>query len=266
MTKTSETSNFDLERLLTARVLDVATTRLIGVPFSSPLLDSRDTSISFPSVESEKAVETINIVPSAGISLPVTHESEKAVEAVNIDSEAGINIHITHESQLRQDINSSNENGGKSNHHIQEVAVRSTEDLNRKIIDPPYFKASTSEEVGELIVRVLERYRITSRKDDVHTWAARPLFLDSVTRSVDEHADICMALPAFPFKSPNKHTKVLGALPDHGEQVALLHLDGMCRAIGDVYKGGAKLYIVSDGLMYNVSITLFSVTHVWIFD
>lgn len=60
-----------------------------------------------------------------------------------------------------------------------------------------------------------------------------------------------MALPAFPFKSPNGDVKVLGVLPDKAEDVALAHLNGLCAAIGDIYPPGAILTIVSDGLVYN---------------
>ena len=234
MTQTSETSKFVLERLLIPRILDVATTGSIGVPLSSPVLDSINTGIVSPAAQSEQAGKSIDIVPDAKSDVPIDHQP-----------------------QMSQNAFPSNQDGGKPGLTTKETLVIPIEDLKQTIIYPPPFKVSTSEEVGELIVRVLERYRLRPRKDDSHTWAARSLFLDNVTHSVEHCTEIRMALPAFPFKSPNKITKVLGALPDHGEQVALLHLDGMCHAISDIYKGGAKLYIVSDGLIYNVSITLF---------
>ncbi|EHA26253.1 hypothetical protein ASPNIDRAFT_46788 [Aspergillus niger ATCC 1015] len=62
---------------------------------------------------------------------------------------------------------------------------------------------------------------------------------------------IRMILPAFPFKSPNRGNKTLGSLPDKGEEICLAHLNGLCAAISDVYEYGAKLTIVSDGLVYN---------------
>jgi len=113
--------------------------------------------------------------------------------------------------------------------------------------------AESPAEVAEKIVRILERHRMTARDDSSSSWSARSLFINSAMRSIEQQSEIRLSLPAFPFKSPNKVSKVLGSLPDCGEEIALLHLDAMCRAIGDVYKHGAKLYIVSDGLMYNVS-------------
>ncbi|KAI4238397.1 MAG: hypothetical protein LQ349_001144 [Xanthoria aureola] len=78
-----------------------------------------------------------------------------------------------------------------------------------------------------------------------------PKFLAQIERCIARDEPVCMVLPAFPFKSVNKTTKVLGSLPDKGEEVALRHLDHMCQAIREVYKYGARVYIVSDGLVYN---------------
>ena len=108
-------------------------------------------------------------------------------------------------------------------------------------------------EVANKIVRILERYRMAPRDNCSSQWAARSLFIEKTVHYIEQRSEIRMSLPAFPFKSPNKTSKVLGSLPDFGEEIALLHLNGMCQAIGDVYEHGAKLYIVSDGLMYNVS-------------
>lgn len=108
-------------------------------------------------------------------------------------------------------------------------------------------------EAAEKIVRILERYRMAPKENGSSHWAARSLFIEKVILSIEQQSEIRMSLPAFPFKSPNKVTKVLGSLPDCGEEIALLHLNAMCQSIGDVYEHGAKLYIVSDGLMYSVS-------------
>lgn len=76
-------------------------------------------------------------------------------------------------------------------------------------------------------------------------------FLGLIYRAVKNKEPVRMALPAFPFKSPNNILKVLGTLPDKAEDVALAHLNGMCAAIRDIYPPGAVLTIISDGLVYN---------------
>ena len=119
----------------------------------------------------------------------------------------------------------------------------------------PYSKEKprnkTIKEISEDVVCVLERYRLPHHSDVSKTWGAKKKFLVQVEKFVSNNEAVCMVLPAFPFKSPNKKTKVLGDLPDKGEEIALQHLDGLCKAIQDVYPGGAKVFIVSDGLMYN---------------
>ena len=119
----------------------------------------------------------------------------------------------------------------------------------------PYSKEKprdkTIKEISEDVVCVLERYRLPHHTDVSKTWGAKKKFLVQVQNFVFNNEAVCMVLPAFPFKSPNKKTKVLGDLPDKGEEVALQHLDGLCKAIQDVYPAGAKVSIVSDGLMYN---------------
>jgi L-tyrosine isonitrile synthase len=60
---------------------------------------------------------------------------------------------------------------------------------------------------------------------------------------------IQFVLPAFPAKSPNLH-KVLGAMPDLGEELALRHLQQICTDIAEIYSPGASLRICSDGHVF----------------
>jgi hypothetical protein len=55
----------------------------------------------------------------------------------------------------------------------------------------------------------------------------------------------------FHKESPNNKTKVLGILPDLGEELALKRLDGIASAIDAIYEHGAEIHITSDGLVYN---------------
>ncbi|KAF5021531.1 hypothetical protein F66182_6413 [Fusarium sp. NRRL 66182] len=73
---------------------------------------------------------------------------------------------------------------------------------------------------------------------------------------VKEDKPIEMCIPAFPFKSPNTDVKVLGRLPDKAEEYALARLNGLCAGIQDIYSPGAKLVIVSDGIVYNADVIL----------
>lgn len=96
------------------------------------------------------------------------------------------------------------------------------------------------------IIRILRSYSPAS--SGTPAWQGT---LEASIRSlVENNEPIHLILPAFPFKSPNRKDKVLGALPDMGEEIALARLDGLCTQINEVYPG-TTLSIISDGLVYN---------------
>ncbi|KAJ5626626.1 hypothetical protein N7528_004053 [Penicillium herquei] len=100
------------------------------------------------------------------------------------------------------------------------------------------------------ILKVIESYGVDYEKSGA-SWKGLESFVPTVMAQVEKQEPIRMILPAFPFKSPNSRDKVLGVLPDFGEELALAHLNGLCENIAQVYKPGADVYISSDGLVYN---------------
>ncbi|KAF2420724.1 P-loop containing nucleoside triphosphate hydrolase protein [Tothia fuscella] len=81
--------------------------------------------------------------------------------------------------------------------------------------------------------------------------AGRPKFISVINKFVRAGVRVDMSLPAFPFKSANKVYKALGTLPDKAEEIALARLHNMCRRIENIYAPGAKVILISDGLVYN---------------
>ncbi|KAL9946834.1 dityrosine synthesis enzyme [Verticillium nonalfalfae] len=107
-------------------------------------------------------------------------------------------------------------------------------------------------ETAAKVLDVICQYRLRrAEHSEVPDIEGRLGFLSMVYGHVRANSPILMCLPAFPFKSPNSRDKVLGRLPDKAEEFALAHLNGLCAAVGDIYAPGAKLTIVSDGLVYN---------------
>ncbi|GAB1334053.1 isocyanide synthase family protein [Streptomyces sp. E-15] len=70
-----------------------------------------------------------------------------------------------------------------------------------------------------------------------------------IERFVERREPIQFVIPAFPAKSPNR-SKVLGALPDLGEKLALGFLQSLCDYIGHFYEPGARITICSDGHVF----------------
>jgi len=107
-------------------------------------------------------------------------------------------------------------------------------------------------ETSNTILDIIFEYALNKFNDTMERLAAdRSKFLSVIDQFVIAEAQIELCLPAFPFKSANKVYKVLGILPDKAEELALQRLNTMCIRIGDVYAPGAKLTIISDGLVYN---------------
>lgn len=107
-----------------------------------------------------------------------------------------------------------------------------------------------SDLVASQILNIIQRYgnNIAAEGD---AWPGRTKFMPMVEAFVSKCEPVLMVLPAFPFKSPNRKAKTLGALPDLGEEYALMHLNGLCESIEEIYEHGANVVIASDGLVYN---------------
>lgn len=114
--------------------------------------------------------------------------------------------------------------------------------------------AMEATEISNKILEIIFEYALNKFSDTQEQLAAgRPKFLSVIDQFVTVGTQVEMCLPAFPFKSANKVYKVFGVLPDKAEELALGRLDSMCMRIGEVYSPGARLTIVSDGLVYNGS-------------
>lgn len=100
------------------------------------------------------------------------------------------------------------------------------------------------------ILNIIQRYGQNSNSQGI-PWAGKAKFMPFVEEYVINQKPIRCVLPAFPFKSPNRKDKVIGVMPDLGEELALMHLNGLCESIAEIYEPGATVTITSDGLVYN---------------
>ncbi|KAG8909149.1 hypothetical protein FRC02_007969 [Tulasnella sp. 418] len=105
-------------------------------------------------------------------------------------------------------------------------------------------------DVAEAIVRVISSYLYLDGPEDQFHVSGRGHLKALVARYIEKNAVIELVLPAFPDKSPSR-AKVLGTLPDMAEEVMLRRLEDLCKSIEDLYKKGAVLHIVSDGIVYS---------------
>ena len=107
-------------------------------------------------------------------------------------------------------------------------------------------------ETSSKILAIIFEYALNKFDETLEQLAAgTPKFLAVIDQFVMAGKRVDMCLPAFPFKSANKVYKVFGILPDKAEELALERLNNMCIRIGKIYTPGARLTIISDGLVYN---------------
>ncbi|KAF4761155.1 hypothetical protein HAV15_007315 [Penicillium sp. str.  len=115
---------------------------------------------------------------------------------------------------------------------------------------------------AEEIMNIVERYGSHECTTAVGEWLGRSSFTPRVQTYIAANRAIPMVLPAFPMKSNNRMDKVLGALPDLGDELGLARLVNLCRDIKAVYPPGAVVVVVTDGICYN-DLTGISDEEVW---
>ncbi|KAF1844291.1 uncharacterized protein K460DRAFT_245726, partial [Cucurbitaria berberidis CBS 394.84] len=105
------------------------------------------------------------------------------------------------------------------------------------------------------VLNVMERYGkhidSTPNPTGKTTWIGKAHFLPHVYNFVRQRKPVLMTLPAFPCKSANRQNKVLGHLPDLGEELGLRRLHEMASDIGKVYAPGAFINIATDGVLFS---------------
>ncbi|KAJ5964567.1 uncharacterized protein N7479_004443 [Penicillium vulpinum] len=112
------------------------------------------------------------------------------------------------------------------------------------------------------ILDIVERYGSHECTTAAGEWLGRSSFMPHVQTHIAANKAISMVLPAFPMKSNNRMDKVLGALPDLGDELGLARLVNLCRDIKVIYPPGGVVVIVTDGVCYN-DLTGISDEEVW---
>jgi len=115
-------------------------------------------------------------------------------------------------------------------------------------IQMPYIDVKSA---SNTIVKIFEEMLQFRKKEDLWPTIGRAKFFNGVKFFVERSLPVEFILPAFPFKSLNTEYKVLGKLPDKGEELAMQTLMGLCLAIERVYAPGANVNIVSDGTIFS---------------
>lgn len=108
------------------------------------------------------------------------------------------------------------------------------------------------------IVDLIAGFLYLKSPNDQFQAVGRASLRATVYRYIEHNEQMELVFPGFPFKSPSEK-KVLGRLPDLGEELLLRRLEDLARTIEEHYVAGAVVRIVSDGIVYGGSSSKFPI-------
>jgi len=101
------------------------------------------------------------------------------------------------------------------------------------------------------ILEVFQGYRMDPTPIDQYEQVGKQLLAEKIDGFVNSNKVIKFIMLGFPFKSTNIRDKVLGVVPDLGEEITLQNFAAFNRAIKQVYEPGVNIGIASDGYIFN---------------
>lgn len=120
----------------------------------------------------------------------------------------------------------------------------------RSNIDAMSCAVEDKELLVQRIIGLFERTLLYRSPNDRWFDVGRSRFQSKVEFFVSRNLRLELCLPAFPCKSSNLR-KVLGVVPDKGEELALRRLHEFVRLVKEIYDPGARVLIVSDGHVFS---------------
>lgn len=103
-----------------------------------------------------------------------------------------------------------------------------------------------------LIIAAMEQYFYRAPGGDRWEPWGRAKMTRSLEPMVEKNQEVLLHMLAFPFKfSKQGSAKCIGDCPDLAEQQAIFTLNNLCDAVNEVYEPGARLVVLSDGILWN---------------
>lgn len=107
------------------------------------------------------------------------------------------------------------------------------------------------QQLTQNILQIFEGYRMAPTAIDEYESKGKQILADRIEKFTACSAPIGFAMLGLPFKSTNHRDKVLGDLPDLGEELTMANFATFNAAIKDVYQPGIEVLVASDGYVFN---------------
>lgn len=101
------------------------------------------------------------------------------------------------------------------------------------------------------ILNVFESYRMAPTAIDQYETSGKQILADRISTFAASNSPISFAMLGLPFKSTNTRDKVLGKLPDLGEELTIQNFSNFNEDIKRVYAPGINMVVASDGYVFN---------------
>lgn len=101
------------------------------------------------------------------------------------------------------------------------------------------------------ILNVFEGYRMQPLLTDQYESAGKPILANAIEKFTSANQPVRFAMLGLPFKSTNQRDKVLGQLPDLGEELTIKNFETFNAHVKQVYAPGIHMIVASDGYMFN---------------
>lgn len=103
----------------------------------------------------------------------------------------------------------------------------------------------------QAILNVFEGYRMAPTAIDEYESKGKQILSERIDSFIATSQPIRFAMLGLPFKSINKRDKVLGDMPDLGEELTIKNFETFNNAIKQIYAPGINIRVASDGYMFN---------------
>lgn len=105
--------------------------------------------------------------------------------------------------------------------------------------------------VIEEVLKIFEDFRLPPTVIDQYNEIGRVKLAERIKSFVYQNLPIKFSMLGYPFKSKNTRDKVIGMLPDLGEEKSLDNFGYLAERIKQVYLPGAEFSIISDGYIFS---------------
>lgn len=105
--------------------------------------------------------------------------------------------------------------------------------------------------ITQTILNIFDGYRMQPTSIDEYETTGKPILASQIEYHIANNQPISFAMLGLPFKSINHTDKVLGSLPDLGEELTVKNFEAFNAEIQKHYANGIRIYVASDGYAFN---------------